>query len=222
MQRDAQSAMSACDYNIDYFCAAGACTASLRYSECNDKGECDAAATTFYHEEIITAQAGKVLNDECNFVDATWTALACDTNVDIVIGSCTIQQRYSECNGAGACDTNADTHFELGTVEHANAGRVFNAQGQQTNATAPSLACNGAVVPMCEAGSCTGTIRYAECNGTGDCDEEATTYYHEAAVVVQAGMVLTEACEEVAGYCGGIPGNTCNATGQCIATKSGY
>ncbi|MFH0870051.1 MAG: MopE-related protein [archaeon] len=157
---------------------------------CNGAGACDSSTVNIAAGRVCSAGA---------VADATTESRACDgdTNYNCAAGSCSGNYRYSECNGAGACDNAATTYYEHTNVDAA-VNKVLTTTCTNRDAISQALACDGNTNNFCTAGSCTGYYRYSECRGTGTCDDAATTNYEQTDVGPNPYHNLTTSCTWVA------------------------
>jgi parallel beta-helix repeat protein len=198
--QDASSTSNSCDGSEDYWASAGDCVSNRRYAECNGAGVCDTDASTNYQSgSTVNIAASQVAIDQFggNSVltgDATNAATACDgdSNYYGSVGDCSYGNRFSECNGAGSCDTAATTYYGE-DVTNVAAGKVYSGTGtSEIDASGTGNSCDGSVDNWATANECTYNSRWAECDGVGICDSDASTYYTNAGNSnIQSGYVAT-------------------------------
>jgi|GEM_PF-5721615 len=95
-------------------------TCQLSYSSCtaSDGSVADTCSSYTNNPSSKVCSSGSL-------VDATSTSLACDSNADYqdcTADACSGNLRYSECNGAGSCDTTASTYYQKGATKYATTG----------------------------------------------------------------------------------------------------
>lgn len=129
-------------------------------TDCVDDGSC-------YSDGKVQDVDGDGINEECD--SGSWhecetSEPCCDSSGIISDGSrggCSTCQHCSD--GYPQCDDVSDGKVLDGTSE--------------VDATSTSESCDGSIDYYATAGDCTYDGRYAECDGSGNCDNDASTYY---------------------------------------------
>ncbi|HJX05891.1 MAG TPA: hypothetical protein VJ461_04210 [Candidatus Nanoarchaeia archaeon] len=120
----------------------------------------------------------------------------CVASTTCTTGTCTYSGASGLCGAGGVC--------QLPTGGNVPSNQVCGNSNDFIDATS-AISC-AAAVPNCVAGSCSGSIRYPECTGTGICDAAATTYYQASATIyATGGNSFTAACGVTASPCDSTP-----------------
>ena len=192
-------------------CTTGDCSGAKRYPECQAGGTCDSSATTYYTSETVYASAGKVFTATCTDQDATSASLACDDNTNYFCtdGDCSGSYRYSECNGAGTCDSAATTYYQKYDVV-ASTGYTLTSTCGTTGTTICGYSswnkCGGVGSPY----SCQKGRDKLRCNATQACTYDVGDDWANVTV----GYVCLSGSEIAASatyYCGFSAYNGCSA-----------
>jgi len=140
---------------------------------------------------------------------ANCTELGCPEDTECIFTGCkdkctkTGYYNHYECNPTtGRCDS-SEVYDERCVVPVS-----FNTTckaGKEVNATY-DYNCKGSYgsyfrVPDCSANSCYGYWRYPECDGNGNCDENAEKYFEVEQINASEGKVFDANCESVEGSC---------------------
>lgn len=89
-----------------------------------------------------------------------------------------------------ACNANVCNYGDYGDVyDPVTAYKIANTSGQEVDASSGD---NAGTCHSCTEGSCSGFLRWGECNGAGD--PASCSYYQEETVYAQNGYTLTSAC----------------------------
>ena len=127
-------------------------------------------------------------------------------------GSCSGTRYYTSCNGSGSCRVATDHTDSASTPVSASAGKILTSTCTNQDASA-SVSCSSAV-NSCSSGSCSGTKKYPECNGSGTCDTAATSYYQAETIYASPGYTLTSSCTNGTTLCGYSGYNGCAGVGS--------
>jgi hypothetical protein len=195
---DASTSTNSCDLSYDYYASAGSCTYMKRYAECDGSGTCDSDSSTNYTTSATTSVTiNKVITAAATggtstptIGDASSASNSCDLSYDYwgALGSCSYNTRYAECDGSGTCDSDSSTNFTNATTS-VTINKVITA-AVSGGTSIPTIADASTSTNSCDlsydyyasAGSCTYMKRYAECDGSGTCDSDASDQYASSTV----------------------------------------
>ncbi|MBN2015545.1 DUF4215 domain-containing protein [Candidatus Dojkabacteria bacterium] len=186
---DASSPALSCA-GVNYYSAAGSCTYTQRYAECDGAGTCDSDASDYYEEVGLNVPNGNVAKGQSGGSSTPYEVPSSSNNCQYVedcdSGDCGAVKYYRACGGTGSCRTDNTGAASEGVT--AGAGKILTNDCSETDGTVGTN-CSGGTNYYSSQGSCTYAQRYAECDGAGTCDSDASDYYTEEVGNVPDGNV---------------------------------
>lgn len=156
---------SKCQKDYTYTCSAGTCGTYHSYTNASQGYYCS---------------GGSLINTGSCAVSA-YNARSAD--------KCDKKRDLYRCDGLGGADANCI--FDVGDEwAYVSAYKIANSSGQEVDA---SSADNTGTCHSCTEGSCSGTYRWAECDGSGNAGP-CITYNQPETVYAQTGYTLTSTC----------------------------
>ncbi len=174
-------------------------------SRCRTVYSCS-SGTCVSSQECENAPAGQ----RCSF--GSWTTSgSCSTSNWACTGggspnSCSRERDLFMCNGFGTCNQLKETQSQ-----NAPSGQVCDPRFGNDVFVSVSASNYCGIGNDCASGSCSGTINYRSCTGSGTCRTN-NVESHSVSVSANQGEVLNTACNSVSGTCG---------TGSWSCTGSG-
>lgn len=171
-----------CDYQADR-CDTANCRVVEEANLCNNaNGQCQTGGGG----DNVVANCGT--DQSCGasatcVTSVTSSSDSCDRSYDnwATAEDCTYERRYAECASPTVCDTDASNQYDTTTLDISpNKVAVTQSGGTavpEADATT-TTACDGSVDYWSAYQDCTYTRRYAECDGSGNCDTDASGYYY--------------------------------------------
>jgi len=198
-----------------------ACTSKCVLS--GGDGYCDGAGACDTDDLVENADSGYVCIGAGNEV-AVSAVNYCNYEEDCDDGDCNASKWYTSCNGSGVCRAASDHTDAYVDVLYASVNKVLDASCNEVDA-GESNSCDGSVDYYSTEGACIYSRRYAECDGSGTCDDDSSDHYESSSLNVPDGNVavlqtggenLPYGTPTVTNYCNSI--NNCD-DGDCSATK---
>ena len=156
---------SKCQKDYTYTCSAGTCGTYHTYTTASQGYYCS---------------AGNLINTGSCAV-STYNGRSAD--------KCDKKRDLYRCNGLGSTDANCI--FDVGDEwAYVSAYKIANSSGQEVDA---SSADNTGTCHSCTEGSCSGTLKWSECDGSGN-PGPCATYNQTETVYPSAGYTLTSTC----------------------------
>ncbi|MFP4524182.1 MAG: right-handed parallel beta-helix repeat-containing protein [Candidatus Woesearchaeota archaeon] len=92
-------------------------------------------------------------------------------------GDCSATEYFRSCDGSGSCRTD-NTDSATNTIT-ASSNKVLDNSCSEIDASSTATSCDGSIDYYATASECTYTGRYAECDGSGNCDTDSSTHYED-------------------------------------------
>jgi len=235
---DASTSTNSCDLSYDYWGVVGGCTYNTRFAECDGSGICDSDASDNYtpsattsvtiNKVITVAAAGGISVPTMDDASAAGNSCTGDTRYWGALGSCSYNTRFAECDGSGNCDSDVSTNYTASATTSVTISQVITAQvlGSTTtptigNASTSTNSCNLSYDYWGALGNCTSTKRYAECDGSGLCDSDASDYFAlDSTINVASGKTVTVA--RTGGTTAPTEGDASSASNSCDLSYDYY
>jgi len=153
-----------------------------------DQLRCTATQTCAYDvgDEWLNVAAGYVCSGGSEVAASTTYYCGFSAYNGRSADKCDKKKDYLACNGSNVCN-----YGDYGDAyDYVSAYKIANSSGQEVDA---SSADNTGTCHSCTEGSCSGTYRWAECDGSGNAGP-CITYNQPETVYAQTGYTLTSTC----------------------------